>query len=57
MNLLSVENLAKSFGEFPLFTNLSFGIDKGDKCALVAQNGSGKTTLINILQGLDIQDK
>lgn len=57
MNLLSVENLAKSFGEFPLFTNLSFGIDKGDKCALVAQNGSGKTTLINILHRLDIQDK
>ena len=34
-----------------MFTNLSFGIDKGDKCALVAQNGSGKTTLINCISG------
>ncbi len=51
MNLLSVENITKTFGERILFENISFGISEGDKMALVAANGSGKTTLLQILQG------
>ena len=39
MNLLSVENLAKNLGERVLFENLSFGLDQGDKVALIANNG------------------
>lgn len=56
MNLLSVENLSKSFGEKLLFENLSFGLDQGQKVALIAGNGSGKSTLLNIIMGLDIPD-
>ena len=57
MNYLSVENIAKSFGENPLFTNLSFGINEGQKVGFVAKNGTGKTTLLNILAGTEIPDE
>ena len=53
MNLLSVENLAKRFGERLLFENAQFGIQRGEKTALVAKNGSGKSTLLKILMGQD----
>jgi len=56
VNYLSVENIAKSFGENPLFTNLSFGINEGQKVGFVAKNGSGKTTLLNILAGTEAPD-
>jgi ATP-binding cassette subfamily F protein uup len=41
--------MTKSFGIKPLFSNISFHIEEGDKIALVARNGSGKTTLLKIL--------
>ncbi len=56
MNLLSVESLSKSYGSRALFDNLSFGVSKGEKKALVARNGFGKTTLLNILKGKEIAD-
>ena len=56
MNLLSVENLSKAYAAKTLFTNISFGISKGDKLALIARNGAGKTTLINIIKGVEIPD-
>lgn len=56
MNYLSVENLSKSFGEKVLFDNLSFGIEKGQKVALIARNGYGKTTLLNILMQKELPD-
>lgn len=56
MNYLSVENLSKSFGIHSLFEDLSFGIDKGQKVALVARNGAGKSSLFRILAGLDTPD-
>lgn len=56
MNYLSVENISKSFGERVLFENLSFGINKDQKIALVAKNGTGKTTLLNIVAGIDEPD-
>lgn len=56
MNYLSVENVTKSFGDRVLFENISFGIDKGDKIALVARNGSGKSTLMSLLSGKDTAD-
>ncbi len=56
MNYLSVENLTKSYGEKLLFEDISFGIDAGQKVALIARNGSGKTTLLNIIAGRDIAD-
>ena len=56
MNLLTVENISKSFGELSLFSNLSFGINKDQKIALIAKNGSGKTSILNILSGKDTAD-
>lgn len=51
MTYLSTENLSKHFGIKPLFENLTFGISKGDKTALIAPNGTGKSTLLKILAG------
>ena len=51
MHYVSVEGLAKSFGIKPLFRNISFHIEEGDKIALVAKNGSGKSTLLKIISG------
>ncbi|SIS89627.1 ATP-binding cassette, subfamily F, uup [Zobellia uliginosa] len=56
MNLLTVENISKSYGERVLFNNLSFGINKGQKIALIAKNGTGKTSILNIMSGLDSPD-
>ncbi len=56
MNYLSVENIAKSYGERVLFKDISFGINKDQKIAFVAKNGSGKTSILNIIAGLDTPD-
>lgn len=56
MNYLSVENISKSYGERTLFSELSFGIDQGEKIAFVARNGTGKTSLLNIITGNDTPD-
>lgn len=56
MNLLTVENISKSYGELVLFENLSFGINKDQKIALIAKNGTGKTSILNILSGADTPD-
>jgi ATP-binding cassette subfamily F protein uup len=57
MNVLSVENLEKSYGEKILFQNVTFGLDQGQKVALVAKNGAGKTTLLRCLCGMESADK
>jgi len=56
LNYLSVENIAKSYGENVLFKDISFGINKDQKIAFVAKNGTGKTTLLNIIANLDTAD-
>jgi ABC transport system ATP-binding/permease protein len=53
MHYVSVEGLSKSYGVKPLFSNITFHIEEGDKIALVARNGSGKSTLLRILSGKD----
>ena len=57
MNYLSVEGLTKSFGERTLFSGLTFGIDQGQKVAIVAKNGNGKTTLLRCLMGLESHEE
>lgn len=54
--LLTVENLTKSFGEKLLFEDISFGINAGQKTALIARNGTGKTSLLNIITGTALAD-
>ena len=56
MNLLSVENISKAFGERIILENISFGINKDQKIAFIAKNGTGKTTLLNIIAGKDLPD-
>jgi len=56
MNYLSVENLTKSFGDRVLFSDITFGIDQGQKVAIVAKNGSGKTTLLRCLMDVEQYD-
>ncbi|MFW6389168.1 MAG: ABC-F family ATP-binding cassette domain-containing protein, partial [Marinilabiliaceae bacterium] len=51
-NILSVENLTHHWGDIQLFNDLTFGLDEGQKAALIARNGTGKTTLLNILAGI-----
>ena len=56
MNLLSVENISKAFGERIILENISFGINKDQKIAFIVKNGTGKTTLLNIIAGKDQPD-
>ena len=57
MHYISAEGLTKSYGITPLFNNISFHINEGDKIALVARNGVGKSTLLRILTGKETQDE
>ena len=56
MNYLSVQDLSKSYGVQTLFKGLNFGVDQGQKVALVARNGTGKTTILRALAGLEPPD-
>jgi ATP-binding cassette subfamily F protein uup len=56
MNLVSVENISKSYGELTLFSNISFGINNEQKIAFIAKNGTGKTSMLNIMTGIDSPD-
>ncbi len=56
MNLLSVDKLSKTYGDKVLFKEITFGLHKGDKMALIADNGTGKSTLFKILAGEDVAD-
>ncbi|MFT4062570.1 MAG: ABC-F family ATP-binding cassette domain-containing protein [Edaphocola sp.] len=57
MHYLSVENLSKTFADKPLFHNITFHVNEGDKIALVALNGTGKSTLLKIICGMEIPDE
>ncbi len=57
MNYLSVEGLTKTYGERVIFRDLTFGIDQGQKVAIVAKNGTGKTTLLKCLMDLEPYDE
>ena len=54
--MLQVDQLAKSFGDRLLFSDVSFGIERGQKVGLIAPNGSGKSTLLRILLGQEEAD-
>ncbi|MBO6027118.1 MAG: ABC-F family ATP-binding cassette domain-containing protein [Bacteroidales bacterium] len=56
MNYLSVDGISKSYGIKTLFSDVTFGIEKGDKTALIASNGSGKSTLLKIIVGRESMD-
>ena len=51
MNILSTERLGHNFHDRWLFKNLHFGLQKGERVALVGANGAGKSSLLSILAG------
>lgn len=53
MNLISVENISKSYSEKKIIENLSFGINEGEKIGVIGVNGTGKSTLLKILAGIE----
>ncbi len=57
MNYLSVENVSKSYGTKVLFNKISFGLNQGNRIALIAKNGAGKSTLLKVLTGKEIADE
>ena len=56
MNYLSAENISKAYGDQLLFEGITFGMERGEKVALIARNGTGKTTLLRILAGRETAD-
>ena len=52
MNLLSVSKLTRMGREAPLFVDVTFGLDEGEKAALIGRNGSGKSTLLRCIAGV-----
>ncbi|WP_129598894.1 ABC-F family ATP-binding cassette domain-containing protein [Anaerophilus nitritogenes] len=56
MNILSLENISKSYGEKILFENISFSIGDTDKIGLIGVNGTGKSSLLKIIAGDDVAD-
>ncbi len=56
MNVFSVDHISKSFNERTLFQDVTFGIDQGQKIALVGVNGCGKTTLLKMIAKIEVPD-
>lgn len=52
MNILSINNVAKIGREEKLFAGVTFGLNEGDKAALIGRNGTGKSTLLSTIAGI-----
>ena len=56
MNLLTIENMSKSYTERMLFDRVTLGINEGEKIGVIGINGTGKSTLLKIIAGLEEPD-
>ncbi|MBL4936533.1 ABC-F family ATP-binding cassette domain-containing protein [Clostridium sp. YIM B02515] len=57
MNLLSAENISKSYSEKQLLNNINLGINEGDKIGIIGVNGTGKSTFLKILSKVEEPDE
>ncbi|WP_083336284.1 ABC-F family ATP-binding cassette domain-containing protein [Mycobacteroides saopaulense] len=57
VNLINLENVSKSYGVKPLLSNVSLGVQAGDRIGVVGLNGGGKTTLLEVLAGIEPADQ
>ena len=55
--MLTLEHLGKSFGETPVFNDVSLALARGEFVALIGESGVGKSTLLNCIAGLDQPDR
>ena len=51
MNVLSLDNVAKTLLDYPLFEQVTLGIDAGDRIGFIGKNGAGKSTFLKVLSG------
>ncbi|MGL5330373.1 MAG: ABC-F family ATP-binding cassette domain-containing protein [Peptostreptococcaceae bacterium] len=56
MNLMTLENICKSYSEKKLLENISLGINEGEKIGIIGVNGTGKSTLLKIIAGAEVVD-
>lgn len=56
MNIVSVTQLSKTYGEKVLFDDVSFGMDTNDRVGLIGVNGTGKSTLLKVLAGVEVPE-
>ncbi|HEX2947830.1 MAG TPA: ABC-F family ATP-binding cassette domain-containing protein [Clostridia bacterium] len=57
MNLLSAEKISKSYSEKALFSQISLGINEGEKIGVIGINGTGKSTLLKVIAGMETPDE
>lgn len=57
MNILTVDNITKSYGERKLFHNASFFLEEGEKAGIIGINGTGKSTLLKMIAGVEEPDE
>jgi len=55
-NIITAQNLSKSFGSFQALKNINLTIRKGQIVGIIGANGAGKTTLLNSILGLSAYD-
>lgn len=56
MQILTIDNLTKTYGEKELFQNISFTIAEKERIGLIGVNGTGKSSLLKIVAGVDLPD-
>jgi ATP-binding cassette subfamily F protein uup len=56
MTILSVESISKQYGERPLFRDVTFGMQRGDRLGVIGVNGSGKSSLLRVVAGVEPPD-
>lgn len=57
MNILTLENITKAYGERKLFDNTGFYLQEGEKAGIIGINGTGKSTLLKMIAGLEEPDE